>query len=42
MAAVTEDPGFALGEDAPRNAAARAAQEAKWARAKVDARRKQA
>ena len=37
-AAVDEDPGFELGEDAPRNASARQAQEARWAKAKVDAR----
>ena len=32
------DAGFELGEDAPQNAAARQAQEAKWAKANVDAR----
>ena len=37
--APVEDPGFALGEDAPQNRAGRAAQEANWAETNVDARR---
>ena len=37
-ARTTENPGFSLGEDRPRNANARAAQEERWAHSKVNAR----